>query len=71
MMGDIAERGEFVIVVSGAKETVSNEAKIDADELLTELVRLLPGSQAVDLVTRLSGQKRNDVYRKMLSHKSS
>jgi len=69
--GDIAARGEFVIVVSGVNAMASNEATIDADELLTELVKILPGSQAVDIVTRLSGQKRNDVYKKMLSHKSS
>ncbi len=68
--GDIAVRGEFVVIVAGDDATESGGATIDADELLTELVKLLPGSQAVDLVTRLSGQKRNEVYKKMLSHKS-
>ena len=69
--GDIAVRGEFVVIVSGDDATESGGATIDADELLTELVRILPGSQAVDLVSRLSGLKRNEVYRKMLNRKSS
>jgi 16S rRNA (cytidine1402-2'-O)-methyltransferase len=64
--GEIVARGEFVVIVAGASDTPQARATINADELLTELVQLMPGSQAVDLVTRLSGRKRNEVYKDML-----
>ena len=68
--GEIVARGEFVIAVSGAPRQAQDNATIDSSELLAELVEILPGSQAVDLVSKLSGRKRNDVYREMLSFKS-
>jgi 16S rRNA (cytidine1402-2'-O)-methyltransferase len=68
--GEIVARGEFVVVVAGTPEKPPVDATIDASELLEELVRILPGSQSVDLVTRLSGRKRNDVYKDMLKLKS-
>ena len=68
--GTLVTRGEFVIVVSGAPRQAQDNATIDSSELLAELVEILPGSQAVDLVSKLSGRKRNDVYREMLSFKS-
>ena len=64
--GEIVARGEFVVIVAGASDRPPAQATINADELLTELVQLMPGSQAVDLVTRLSGRKRNEVYKDML-----
>jgi 16S rRNA (cytidine1402-2'-O)-methyltransferase len=64
--GDIVARGEFVIVVAGTTVADTDQHKIDADSLLQELVVILPGSQAVDIVTRLSGRKRNEVYKEML-----
>lgn len=67
--GDIATKGEFVIVVSGAQASPVEESSIDASQLLAELVGILPGSQAVDLVSSLSGRKRNDVYKEMLALK--
>jgi 16S rRNA (cytidine1402-2'-O)-methyltransferase len=67
--GEVVAKGEFVIVVSGAEETPSDQAMIKADELLAELMQQLPGSQAVDIVSKLGGEKRNDVYKKMLALK--
>lgn len=64
--GDIVARGEFVIVVAGTTVANTDQNNIDADSLLKELVVILPGSQAVDIVTRLSGRKRNKVYKEML-----
>ena len=68
--GDIPARGEFVVVVAGSPEKPQPEATINASELLEELVRILPGSQSVDIVSRLSGRKRNEVYKDMLKLKS-
>ena len=68
--GEVVSKGEFVIVVAGAAEASDDAAKVDADELLVELAQHLPGSQAVDIIAKLSGQKRNEVYKKMLSLKN-
>lgn len=68
--GEIVSKGEFVIIVEGAKEIEHENATVDAVELLAELVDVMPGKQAVDLVAKLSGQKRNEVYRKMLELKA-
>ena len=68
--GEIVARGEFVVVVAGAADTPQGRVTINADELLTELVQVMPGSQAVDIVARLSGSKRNEVYKDMLKLKS-
>lgn len=67
--GEIVLKGEFVIALGGAPQTESDKAAIDASELLKELIQCLPGSQAVDLVSKLSGRKRNEVYKEMLDLK--
>lgn len=68
--GDIPAKGEFVIVVAGAEETARPSHGIDAATLLSELVPHVPGSLAVDLVARLTGVRRNEVYRLMLDLKT-
>ena len=68
--GEIVSKGEFVLVVDGAEPSLTEAASIDAGVLLAELVKIVPGSQAVDIVSTLSGKKRNAVYKEMLSLKS-
>lgn len=68
--GEIASKGEFVVVVDGAAPSVQEAASVDASDLLAELVKILPGRQAVDLVSTLSGRKRNEVYKEMLRLKT-
>jgi 16S rRNA (cytidine1402-2'-O)-methyltransferase len=67
--GEVVSKGEFVIVVAGAETSPVETSSVDAGELLEELTKILPGSQAVDLVSSLSGAKRNDVYKEMLALK--
>jgi len=69
--GEIVSKGEFVIVVDGAAPTMEAPATVDANELLDVLMKVLPGSQAADIVSSLSGRKRNEVYKEMLSRKSN
>ena len=67
--GQIASRGEFVLVVAGAK--AGAEAPGLADELLRELVAVLPGKQAATIVARLTGEPKNALYRRALEYRES
>lgn len=62
--GQVAEKGEFVIVVQGG----SGDAAADptADVLLRRLLPLLSGKQAVEIVAEVTGEPRNRIYRRML-----
>jgi 16S rRNA (cytidine1402-2'-O)-methyltransferase len=65
--GRIAAKGEFVLVVEGAPQATGPVFEVHATDLLGALLAELPGKQAVDIVARLSGHKRNDLYRQMLA----
>jgi len=67
--GQIPAKGEFVIVVEGAPDSANDETTINADELLETLAGELPGKQAVAIAAKLSGQNKNELYRKMLALK--
>jgi 16S rRNA (cytidine1402-2'-O)-methyltransferase len=67
--GEIVLKGEFVVVVDGDTPSLQAAASVDASDLLAALVKILPGSQAVDLVSSLSGRGRNEVYKEMLGLK--
>jgi 16S rRNA (cytidine1402-2'-O)-methyltransferase len=60
----IASKGEFVVVVGGADE--SSDSAIDVDRLLAELVDVLPAKQAAAIAARVSGEKRNALYKRIL-----
>lgn len=68
--GSIPAKGEFVIVVEGRGQTADNGLLADTDRLLQVLVNVLPGKQAVSVAAELSGQNKNDLYRKMLAMKN-
>jgi 16S rRNA (cytidine1402-2'-O)-methyltransferase len=63
--GSIVAKGEFVLVVAGAEPAAAG-SELDSDRLLLRLAAELPHRQAVDIVTEVTGQKRNAVYRRML-----
>jgi len=58
------QRGEFVLIVEGAQTPA--ESSVD-DATLGELVAVMPVRQAVDIVVRLTGDKRNAVYERALA----
>ena len=60
----IPGKGEFVIVVHGAEQT--EDSSIDADLLLTELAAVLPGKQAAAITAKVTGEKKNTMYQRML-----
>ncbi len=61
---EIPAKGEFVIIVHGAEDESSTD--IDVDLLITELAAVLPGKQAVAIAARVTGEKRNALYARML-----
>ena len=62
------QRGEFVLLVSGAPE---RQEGMDAEtvRILTELLRELPLKQAVQLAARITGANRNELYQAALNIK--
>ena len=69
--GQIASKGEFVLAIEGQRAVATSSATVDLDQLLRELTAVLPGSQAVDIVSSLTGRGRNEIYRLMLSNRDS
>lgn len=60
-------RGEYVIVVAGAPPHEDHAATaVDAEALLRVLVEELPVRQAVAIAARITGGKRNVLYRRAL-----
>ena len=62
--GAIVNKGEFVIVVAGAD--IEPESTIDADTLLIELAKHLPGKDAAKVTAKLTGEKKNALYQRLL-----
>ena len=69
--GQIASKGEFVLVVEGNRNVEAEMAAINVDRLIAELSAVLPASQVVDLVSSLSGRRRNEIYRLMLAQRDN
>lgn len=66
--GGIAAKGEFVIAVHGAGQTASHS--LDTDRLLIELAEALPPKKAAAIAARLTGEKRNALYQRLLDIRS-
>lgn len=70
--GEIVAKGEFVLVVAGCPDGPGSERdEVSMRALLAELMAVLPGSQAVDIVARVTGRRRNEVYNAMLAAQQS
>ena len=65
--GEIVSKGEFAIVINGAEP--SAETSLDVDSLLIELAAHLSAKDAARVAARLSGQKKNDLYQRLLELK--
>ena len=64
------QRGEFVLLVSGAAEH-TEVLDAEAERVLTLLLDELPLKQAVQLAVQITGQNKNALYQKALSIKSA
>jgi 16S rRNA (cytidine1402-2'-O)-methyltransferase len=63
------QRGEFVVIVAGRQE-VSSETEQEAGRILGVLLEALL-KQAVELASKITGQKKNDVYQAALQLKKN
>ena len=66
------QKGEFVLIVSGYnKEENSDEIYATTENLLAILIEELPIKQAANLAAKITGQKKNALYRQAMALKSS
>ena len=62
------QRGEFVLLLSGAAEKQEG-LDVEAERVLTLLLKELPLKQAVQLTVQISGVGRNELYQRALQIK--
>jgi 16S rRNA (cytidine1402-2'-O)-methyltransferase len=62
------QRGEFVVLVSGAQQQPGLSA--ETLDTLSKLLEELPLKQAVQLATKITGANRNELYQRALQTKS-
>ncbi len=60
------QRGEFVLLVSGAAEKQGGATAVDADKVLKLLMAELPLAQSVKLACAITGLKRGELYPRAL-----
>ena len=68
--GRIPGKGEFVLVVGGQQPADAAEDDVRGVALLDALVAVMPGKQAVDIVTDIFGGSRKAWYQRMLDLKA-
>ncbi len=67
--GRIVGKGEFVIVVGGAPAVA--KSNYDVDRMLLVLAEHLPAKDAAKITARLSGEKKNALYERLLELNSA
>jgi 16S rRNA (cytidine1402-2'-O)-methyltransferase len=66
MADDNNRRGEFVVLVHGATARAEDEMPVEAERQLRVLLDELPVKQAAALAARLTGLKKNALYKRAL-----
>ncbi|MES9817840.1 MAG: 16S rRNA (cytidine(1402)-2'-O)-methyltransferase [Candidatus Thiodiazotropha sp.] len=60
------QKGEFVILIRGATGEAGERIEVDIEQMLITLMAELPLKQAVSLASRVSGIKKNILYKQAL-----
>ncbi|MCG8103429.1 MAG: 16S rRNA (cytidine(1402)-2'-O)-methyltransferase [Candidatus Thiodiazotropha endolucinida] len=60
------QKGEFVILIRGATGEAGERVEVDIEQMLITLMAELPLKQAVSLASRVSGIKKNILYKQAL-----
>ena len=64
------QKGEFVLMIDGhAEETDSDALQRSSEELLTILLDELPVKQAASIASKITGRKKNELYRQAMEIK--
>ncbi len=64
------QKGEFVVMLAGhSKDTESDEITSSTEALLTILLEELPVKQVAKLVAKITGKKKNELYKQAMSLK--
>jgi 16S rRNA (cytidine1402-2'-O)-methyltransferase len=63
------QKGEFVVLVAGAEEIADNDTLQETQKILEILLNELPTSQAIQLATKITGEKKNKLYEMALKYK--
>jgi 16S rRNA (cytidine1402-2'-O)-methyltransferase len=61
------QRGEFVLIVSGAREEKQEGLPAEAERVLRLLLAELPLKQSAALATAITGARKNDLYQRALA----
>ncbi len=69
--GQIPAKGEFVLVLEGSQLADTDAAMIGIDQLIQEISAVLPTNPAADLISSLSGRRRNEVYKMLLAQRNN
>ena len=64
------EKGEYVLVLSGAPATLDRD-RVEADRVLTILMAQCPLKQAAAMAAQITGQKKNALYERALELKEA
>jgi 16S rRNA (cytidine1402-2'-O)-methyltransferase len=60
------QRGEFVLLVQGCEQRAADQLSLDVEVLLQVLGAALPVKQAAGLAATLTGDRKNDLYHRIL-----
>jgi 16S rRNA (cytidine1402-2'-O)-methyltransferase len=63
---DNAQRGEFVVVVSGALTTAGGTLDVATEKLLMQLAQQLPPRKAAGLIADYTGLSKRDIYQRLM-----
>lgn len=66
-----AGKGEIVLLVAGAEKTVTPDDAVDASRILDILLAELPVKQAAALAAKITGARKNDLYKQALEKQST
>ena len=66
------QRGEFVVMLAGYEDENTDDESVNAsaENILSILLDELPTKQAASLVARITGLKKNDLYRRAMALKA-
>lgn len=63
------QRGEFVVLLQGSTIKTS-DLTLEVDKVLETLLAEIPAKKAIELTAKITGQKKNAIYKRMLEMKS-